>query len=58
MPVWEKSAKRLVQLLLKYNISKMHGLFGQIYCLNGLKIKDDSANYTRSLRMYNCLHKL
>jgi hypothetical protein len=23
MPVWEKSAKRLVQLLLKYNISKM-----------------------------------
>ena len=23
------------------------GSFGQIYCLNGLKIKDDSANYTR-----------
>ncbi len=23
------------------------GSFGQIYCLNGLKIKDDSADYTR-----------
>ena len=23
------------------------GSFGQIYCLNGLKIKDDSANYMR-----------
>ncbi len=27
--------------------SEKSGSFGQIYCLNGLKIKDDSANYTR-----------
>jgi hypothetical protein len=31
------------------------GQFGQIYCLNGLKITDDSANCTRQSRTYNCL---
>jgi hypothetical protein len=34
-----------------------NGLFGQIYCLNSLKIKDDSANYTRQSRTYNCLYE-
>ncbi len=29
------------------NHDHFHGSFGQIYCLNGLKIKDDSADYTR-----------
>jgi hypothetical protein len=26
--------------------NRKNGLFGRIYCLNGLKIKDDSAKYT------------
>jgi hypothetical protein len=38
-----------------FNVSL--GLFGQIYCLNGLKIKDDSANYPRQSRTYNCLYE-
>jgi hypothetical protein len=29
------------------SVRNFPGWFGQIYCLNGLKIKDDSADYTR-----------
>jgi hypothetical protein len=44
-------------LMIEPSFSWTPGLFGQIYCLNVLKIIDDSANYTRSSRMYDCLHK-
>ncbi len=31
------------------------GSFGQIYCLNGLKIKDDSKSFYAAIRTYRCL---